>query len=874
MNTTTLQATPTLLKNYQVPDYLVSTVNLRFDLEEEHTTVTALIQIAKNPAAKSANKPLLLNGDQLELISLKLDGKPLTTAQYTMADEQLQIADVPNEFQLEVVTRIKPQDNTSLSGLYRVQNIYCTQCEPEGFRRMTYYPDRSDVLAIFTTTISADKERFPVLLSNGNLIAQGELPNNRHWVTWHDPFKKPSYLFALVAADLDCLEDKYVTCSGRTVKLKIFTDKGQRDKSTYAMECVKKAMKWDEQAYGREYDLDIFMIVAINAFNMGAMENKGLNIFNDRYILASPETATDTDYENILAVIGHEYFHNWSGDRVTCRDWFQLSLKEGLTIFREQEFMAAMTSPLVRRINAVKLLRNIQFIEDASPLAHPVQPDSYIEINNFYTTTIYNKGSEVIGMIKTLIGVEKFRAGMDLYFSRYDGQAVTIEEFVKAMEEASGRDLSQFRLWYKQAGTPELTVDCSYDAQKKNYKLKIQQSCPLTPGQANKKPFHLPVVMGLLNDKGEAIQGIDPLLEIKNETEVFQFTNIAVKPVPSLLRGFSAPVKLNIQLTDAELELLLKYDTDGFNRWNAGQQLFSDILLQLINDFLSGTNLRLNEKVLDIFKYLIAHTEDKYFLAELFVLPSETYLGEQMKIIEVDAIHHAREFMRQTVAEKLSPLLLSAYHNHQDHDGYHTNTPSMANRCWKNTCLIYLMLNNEPQIQELCFQQFDHGGNMTDVMTALAALVNVDNKKCEQALAQFYDKWQHDPLVIDKWFAVQARSPIFGTLKRVKSLLQHPAFNLKNPNRVRSLIGTFTRDNPVNFHATNGAGYEFLIDQVLVLDKLNPQIAARLLEPMTHWRRHTSQRQVLMCAQLERVLHTPALSKDSYEIAAKSLNSQ
>lgn len=846
----------TYLKDYTAPDYLIETVDLVFDLGEASTTVTSKLKITRNLATESHKKPLVLNGEALQLIRLKLDEKILSANDYQINPEQLVLTELPDEFNLEVVTQINPQANTELSGLYYTDNIFCTQCEAEGFRRITYFLDRPDVLARYTTTIIADKTRFPILLSNGNLISQQELPNNRHQVTWQDPFKKPCYLFALVAGDLDCLDDEFITSSGRKVALKIFSDKGDSVKCTHAMDAIKKSMRWDEEKYGREYDLDIFMIVAIHAFNMGAMENKGLNVFNAKYILAKPDTATDTDYQNILAVVGHEYFHNWTGNRVTCRDWFQLSLKEGLTVLREHEFTADMTSALVARIDNVNHLRAAQFTEDAGPLAHPVQPDAYMEINNFYTMTIYEKGAEVIRMMKILLGNVLFRKGMDLYFTRHDGQAVTIQDFAKAMEDASGRDLTQFKLWYKQAGTPELIIDTNYDQDKKTFTLKIKQSCPATPNQPVKKPFHIPLAMALLDASGKILPGTQKVLELKQEVEEFEFENIAQKPVPSLLRDFSAPVKLKINYSDEELQFLLMHDDDGVNRWDAGQQLAARVILNAIgNNNFAGIS--------DVFKQLLTgNLKDKAFVAELLTLPSEVYLGEQMPVIDIDGIHQARKALRKELAKQLRQEFLNAYAS---------DVKSVGDRRLKNVCLSYLMLLEDQTIYELCLQQFKQAENMTDAISALSLLANIEGPLGEQALADFYQKWQRDSLVIDKWLVVQSCSELPGALQRVKKLLLHPAFDIKNPNKVRSLIGGFCHNNLVQFHAVDGSGYEFLADQVLVLDKLNPQIAARLLTPLTQWHRYDERRQNLQRAQLERIVKTTDISKDVFEIAAKSL---
>ena len=873
----------TYLKEYTPPDYLIDSVNLTFELGETDTKVIAQSQVRQNPHAVKHGGSLRLAGQELELLAVKVNGKTLNQADYQVDSEQLVIPKVPEQFSLEIVTRIKPQQNTELSGLFYSNHIFCTQCEAEGFRRITYFLDRPDVLARYKTTIIADKTKYPILLSNGNLIAQHTLSDNRHAATWEDPFRKPCYLFALVAGDLDVLEDKFVTCSGRTVTLKIFVDKGQLSKAHHAMHSLQKAMRWDEEAYGREYDLDIFMLVAINDFNMGAMENKGLNIFNAKYVLVKPETATDSDYEGVLIVVGHEYLHNWSGDRVTCRDWFQLSLKEGLTVFREQEFTADMTSALVSRVNTVKNLRHSQFREDSGPLAHPVQPDSYIEINNFYTATIYSKGAEVIRMMKVLLGAKKFREGMDLYFSRYDGCAVTIEDLIKTLEDASGHDLTQFRLWYKQAGTPELEVHTEYDQTINTYTMTVKQSTPATPQQAEKKPLHIPFAVGLLDSKGNDLPlllegegvpcvGTTRVLELKNPIETFRFVDITEKPTPSLLRNFSAPVKLSVAYTDTELQFLLAHDCDGFNRWEAAQQLGLRVLLRLIKNLQQKKVPDLDKHFVETFRQLLADPiDDKAFLAELLTLPSETYLGESMDTIDVDNIHRARQLTRHKIAQSLKEILLSSYQENLTNGPYANDLHSIGQRRFKNICLGYLMLLNDSAIRELCLKQLNYANNMTDQLAPLIAFANTDCPEREDVLAAFYEQWQHESLVIEKWFAIQAASILPGTLERVKALLKHPAFKMTNPNKVRSLIGVFCHENLAQFHDISGAGYQFLADNVLQLDKLNSQIAARLLEPMTHWRRFDAKRQELMQQQLQRIAGTAGISKDVFEIVGKSL---
>jgi len=864
---------PIYLRDYQVPDYLINTVDLQFELTEEFTVVTSALVVHGNPAAIQPKQDLILHGEALELIAIQLNGKALSEQQYQLKDDTLIILNVPKQFTLEIKTRIKPQENTALSGLYKSCGNFCTQCEAHGFRRITYFLDRPDVMSRFTTSIIADEIKYPVLLSNGNLVFAEKRADGKHMVKWEDPFKKPCYLFALVGGDLECVEDYFITQSGRKVILKIYVEKGNRDKSAHAMTAVKKAMRWDEENFGREYDLDIYMIVAVSDFNMGAMENKGLNIFNTQYILAKPETATDLDYIHIESVIAHEYFHNWTGNRITCRDWFQLSLKEGLTIFRDQSFTADTTSKTVARIHDVKDLRNNQFPEDAGPLAHPVRPDAVIEINNFYTATVYNKGAEVIRMQQTILGHDTFRKAMDLYFTRHDGQAVTIEDFVRTMEDTSGLDLAQFRLWYSQAGTPILTIHDEYDANKQEYALHIKQSCPATPGQAHKKPFHIPVKVGLLARDGKELA--HDLLQVKKEVEVFHFKNIPVKPIPSILRGFSAPVKVNYAYTDADLQLLMQHDTDLFNRWEAGQQYALHLILRLTKDFRANKPLHIPTQYFSALQHLLLNLQhDKWLLTEMLILPTEKYIAEQMAVIDVEAIHHVREFVLVEIAKQLKNHFLDLYEKNNTTLPYEFNMHDMGLRQLKNICLSYLMLLGDKTIYaNFGMRQFHSAlnNNMTDTMAALACLVNIEAPERELALNEFYNQWQHDALVVDKWFALQATAKLPMTLNHIKQLLHHPAFDLKNPNKVYALIGSFGQRNPHCFHIANGEGYQFLTDIVLQLDRFNPQMAARMVKPFSEWRRYDSGRQHLMRQELERMLNTQTLSKDVFEIVSKSL---
>ncbi|MDH3976473.1 MAG: aminopeptidase N [Deltaproteobacteria bacterium] len=871
-----------LRKDYQAPAYLVESIDITFDLSEEVTTVTSTLAMKKNKAHGIANAPLVLAGRELVLKSIKLDGKFLEAKDYKIDGEQLTLPFVRENFTVETVTEIKPQENSSLEGLYKSSGNFCTQCEAEGFRKITYYPDQPDVMALFTTTIRADKSRYPVLLSNGNLIDSGCLEGGRHYAKWEDPFKKPSYLFALVAGKLVKIEDTFTTLSGREVKLEIYVEERNKDKCSHAMASLKKSMKWDEEVYGLEYDLDIYMILAVDDFNMGAMENKGLNIFNSKYVLASPDTATDDDYNAIEEVIGHEYFHNWTGNRVTCRDWFQLSLKEGLTVFRDQEFSSDMTSRAVKRIQDVRILRNAQFPEDGGPMAHPVRPDSYVEINNFYTVTVYNKGAEVIRMMHTLLGKKGFRKGMDLYFKRHDGQAVTCDDFVSAMEDANRFDLKQFRLWYSQAGTPQIEIEDHFDEINRTYSITITQQCPATPGQKVKEPFHIPLAIGLLDEMGNDIPlrragkeesgGIGSVLNMRAKNETFCFTGINKKPVPSLLRNFSAPLKVKFNYSNEELAFLMAGDSDPFNRWEAGQQLSSRIMLGLIDKYKKDEALTLDDSYTEAFRAILTDNKrDKALLAEALILPTETYVAEQMNVIDPEAIRTIREFVKKTLARKCNDEFLQVYRSNRLDGAYAIDSLSVGRRRLKNMALAYLMTLAEAGTLSYCMDQFSKGNNMTDVMAALSTLSHYEGPEREEAFKHFYEKWEKDPLVIDKWFSLQARSTLPHTLSRVKELMKHQAFNIKNPNRVRSLTGAFCQGNMAAFHDISGEGYTFLAHQVQALDKLNPQVAARMAGALSRWKRYDEKRQALMKRELEAIKGVKGLSNDVYEIVSKSL---
>lgn len=870
------QPTAKFLKDYRVPDYLIDTVFLDFQLGEANTEVEARLSIRRNPDAGSEAAPLVLDGEDLTLLALCMNGQRLPEPHYTVDAESLTIHDVPERFTLEIITRIQPEKNTALEGLYVSNHIFCTQCEAEGFRKITYFLDRPDVMARYRTRIEAEKTAYPVLLANGNKVADGERPNGRHYAVWEDPFPKPAYLFALVAGDLAVLEDQFTTRSGRDVSLQIYTEPAQIDKCDHAMAALKSSMRWDEERFGLEYDLDQFMIAAISDFNMGAMENKGLNVFNTKYVLAKPDTATDADYHGIERVIAHEYFHNWTGNRITCRDWFQLSLKEGLTVFRDQEFTADTHSRAVKRIEDAKGLRAHQFIEDSGPLAHPIRPDSYVEINNFYTTTIYEKGAEVVRMIHTLLGEEAFQQGMKIYVERHDGQAVTCEDFVVAMEAGSGRDLTAFRRWYSQSGTPRLEVSDDFDSSSGRYQLKVRQTTPPTPMQEEKGPQHIPLAVGLLDGSGQDLPltlegdaepgGTTRLLELTKAEETFSFTGLEQKPVPSLLRGFSAPVILDDGSDPAQLQFLMAHDSDSFVRWDTGQTYASGLILKGVPDDDQTNGL------VDAFERILNDGSlDHAFVAQVLTLPAESYVAQKMDPIDVDHIHQSRRFLRVGLGKSLEDHWLALYRKLGTNEPYHFDGPAMARRSLKNLALAYLMAAESEEGQAACLTQFEHGDNMTDVLAALALLAESQHPKRGDVLESFYERWTDEPLVIDKWFMLQAMPQRPQSLDDVQALKAHPAFKMTNPNRVRSLIGAFAMGNPTGFHRTDGGGYRFVAEQLMELDRLNPQIAARLLGIFGRWRRYDGGRQALMKHEIERILAMPNLSRNSYEVASKSL---
>jgi aminopeptidase N len=879
-------------KNYAVPNFHVETVEMGFDLDPVATRVATRLTMKRNPAV-GPGASLELYGDELTLLQLRMNGTLLTKRSYRLDRGGLQIANAPDRVILEIETLVHPDKNTSLMGLYVSNGNFFTQCEAEGFRKITFFPDRPDVMAKFTVMLRADKARYPVLLSNGNLIEEGDLGDGRHYAKWEDPFKKPSYLFALVAGDLVCREERFMLKSRREAMLQVWVEDGNLDKTQHAMNSLKNSIRWDEERFGLELDLDRFMIVAVGDFNMGAMENKGLNIFNTKYVLANERIATDADYANIESVVGHEYFHNWTGNRVTCRDWFQLSLKEGLTVFRDQEFSADMigadSGRAVKRIEDVRVLRQTQFPEDAGPMAHPVRPDSYEEINNFYTVTIYEKGAEVVRMMQTLLGHEGFRKGMDLYFQRHDGHAVECDDFRIAMADANRRDLSQFERWYSQAGTPRVKAEAQYDANEKTYTLTLSQSCSATPGQAEKLPFHIPVAVGLLGSDGRDLPlhrdneqtdaGQRPatshtrVLELVEPQQTYCFIGIEEEPVASILRDFSAPVILEFNYSDAELAFLMAHDSDPFNRWEAGQRLAMRRLLTLTRAVQeNGENVLTVDAVLaEALRVTLNDAAlDPAFREVALTLPSETMIAEQMSVIDPQAIHTARQFLRNSLASELRTDLLNAYHAHQTPGAYSPDAASAAKRALKNLALSYLIELDEAEFHTLGQHQYDCADNMTDRLAALAALTNSHAPGREAALSGFYRDFEQEALVVDKWFMLQGCAHATD-VEQVRSLMRHPAFTLKNPNRARSLLFSFCNGNPSQFHAANGSGYAFWADQVIALNAINPQVAARLARTLDRWRKYAPATQKKMRAALERVAQSHNLSRDVQEVVTKAL---
>ncbi|MBE3933456.1 aminopeptidase N [Vibrio parahaemolyticus] len=857
-------------KDYQAPSHTITDIDLTFDLYDNDTIVTALSKVVQ----KGESTTLELDGEGLELRSVKVNGEDW--AHHEVKEASLVLSDLPAEFELKIITKIDPEANTALEGLYKSGGAFCTQCEAEGFRRITYYLDRPDVLAKYTTKVIADKATYPYLLSNGNRIAQGEAENGRHWVQWQDPHPKPAYLFALVAGDFDVLRDKYTTMSGRNVDLEIFVDKGNLDRAGHAMTSLINSMKWDEERFGLEYDLDIYMIVAVDFFNMGAMENKGLNIFNSKFVLANDQTATDRDYLGIEAVIGHEYFHNWTGNRVTCRDWFQLSLKEGLTVFRDQEFSSDLGSRAVNRIDNVRIIRGPQFAEDASPMSHPIRPDKVIEMNNFYTLTVYEKGSEVIRMYHTLLGEEGFQKGMKLYFERHDGTAATCEDFVSAMEDATGVDLKQFRLWYSQSGTPTLRVNSEYNAEAKTYALTVEQFTEATQDQAEKQALHIPFDIELYDSKGQIIpliingESVHNVLDIKQDKQTFVFENVAEQPVPSLLREFSAPVKLEYDYSDAELIFLMKHATNDFARWDASQMLLAKYIRQNVNNVQTGSEVQLSEDLIDAFRgVLLDENLEPAFIAQVFSLPSINEITGWYKQIDVDAVDTVLNSITVSLSAALEDELSATYHTLKQAE-YTIDHAAIGKRALRNQCLQFLAHTDKGNT--LVKAQYEAANNMTDTIAAMSAANSAQLECREELMADYSDKWKHDGLVMDKWFALQGTNPAEDALEKVKATMNHEAFSLKNPNRTRSLIGSFLAANPVRFHDKSGSGYQFAGDILRQLNDSNPQVASRMIDPLLKFRKYDEARQAMIRAELEKLKAMDNLAKDLFEKVTKALD--
>ncbi|MFT2111358.1 aminopeptidase N [Marinomonas sp. 2405UD68-3] len=866
------------LKDYQVPAFLIDKTELVFDLDESVTVVTSHLHMRRNPESKHKTAPLILDGgEDVKLIAIAMDHYQLPSEEYCLTDNQIIITATADEFILTCETLIEPQNNTRLEGLYRSSSMFCTQCEAEGFRHITYYLDRPDVMSVFTTTIIANADDYPVLLSNGNEVSRSVNEEGKTVAVWHDPFPKPAYLFALVAGDLNVIEDQFVTQSGRTVELKIFTEAHNIDKVDYSMDALKRSMKWDEDKYGREYDLDIFMIVAVDDFNMGAMENKGLNVFNSSCLLASPKTTTDDGYQRVEAVVAHEYFHNWSGNRVTCRDWFQLSLKEGFTVFRDQQFSSDMNSPVVKRVEDVSFLKTAQFAEDAGPMAHPVRPASFIEISNFYTLTIYEKGSEIVRMIHTILGEEMFRKGSDLYFDRHDGQAVTCDNFVQAMQDASGINLSQFKRWYSQAGTPRVEVSGEYDDVEKTYQLTVSQMTPPTSNQPTKLPLLIPVRMGLLDNEGnvlnadlDGVNAQEHVLHLDKAEQVFKFKNVASAPIPSLLRGFSAPVKLSHNYTVEQLLLLMSSDNDGFNRWSAAQELAVRELTALIEQVKLGETLTVESQLLVGFKRVLSdETLDKSMVSLILTLPSQAYLSELATEIDPHAIKAARTHLKRLIGCALEQKFADCYSQNNAKVDYLPTADQIAQRKLKAVALSYWNESDSVTARRAVIDQFNAADNMTDQFSALSIAVNVGHSDFQVMLDDFYSQWSHEALVVNKWLMLIAGQEADNGLDQVRGLMEHEAFDLKNPNKVRAVLGGLG-SSVSTFHDTSGSGYEFLADQIILLNKRNPQLASRLCTPLTRWKKMTPSLSVLMQKQLERIL-SEELSKDVFEVVSKSL---
>jgi aminopeptidase N len=872
------------LVDYRPADFLVDAVELDISLHRTATKVVAKLSLRRNPKG-ARGAPLSLDGDELALLGVKLDGRGLGPQEYSATPDQLTLVQTPDgPFTLEIETEVNPTANTQLSGLYRSGSAYCTQCEAEGFRRITYFLDRPDVLSVYTTRLEADKSEAPVLLSNGNPGESGDIPGtNRHFAVWRDPFPKPAYLFALVGGDLGALRDSFTTMSGRKIDLAIHVEHGKEVRAEYAMDALKRSMRWDEEKFGREYDLDVFNIVAVSDFNMGAMENKGLNIFNDKYVLASPETATDADYAGIEAVIAHEYFHNWTGNRITCRDWFQLCLKEGLTVFRDQEFSADMRSRAVERIGDVRGLRLAQFPEDAGPLAHPVRPEAYHEINNFYTSTVYEKGAEIVRMLRTLIGEADFRRGMDIYFARFDGTAATVEDFLSCFAESSGRDLSHFALWYSQAGTPVLSSESAYDADSRSFSLTLRQETQPTPGQNEKKPVVIPVALALFSENGEKLELVSDdaretelargLFEVTTAARTITFRNVPSRPVVSLLRDFSAPVRLEPAPESADLERLLACDDDPFNRWQAAQSLALRAIFSRVDAIAGGASAPQAPGFVAALRAILAQAEaDPAFAAQALMLPSEIDLAREAGAnVDPDVLFSARKGLREEIGRALLADAETTYARLTETGPYRPDAAGAGRRALRSAALDLIAAGDAQKGAAFAKRQFAAAGNMTDRLAALSALALIGGDAREEAFAQFYARFAGDQLVIDKWFALQATIPEPATTARVVKLMSHPDFSLTNPNRVRSLIGAFANANLTRFHALDGSGYDLLTQIVLELDPKNPQVAARLLSALRSWRTLEPRRRALVEARLRQILQRDTLSADVKDIATRAL---
>ncbi|CAN1725139.1 Aminopeptidase N [Hyphomicrobium sp. 1Nfss2.1] len=877
-------ARPVHLKNYRPPAYLIDKVSLDISLEPTQTRVRSKLSILPNPKAAGRREQLRLDGEHLQLEAISLNGRLLGKKDYKLTATSLTLAKTPTKaFTLEITTIVNPEANKALQGIYRSNGVYCSQCEAQGFRRITYFLDRPDVLATYTVRIDADPAAAPILLSNGNPVERGMLDGGkRHYAVWHDPHPKPSYLFALVGGDLAPISSTFRTKSGRKVDLAIYVEHGKEARAAWAMDSLKRSMRWDEKRFGREYDLDVFNIVAVSDFNMGAMENKGLNIFNDRLILASPETATDAIFEAIESVVAHEYFHNWTGNRITCRDWFQLCLKEGLTVYRDQEFSADERSATVQRIVDVRQLKTHQFAEDAGPLSHPVRPESYIEINNFYTATVYEKGAEVVRMIATILGRDAFRKGMDLYFERHDGEAATVEEFVTCFADASGLDLTQFKLWYSQAGTPEIIANLRYDKDKKTVDLELEQIVPATPGQPNKKPMHIPVRLGLLGANGHDLdlklasgeEVSDGVVALTKRRQSFRFIDVPSRPVPSLLRGFSAPVNLTIDLPDDDVELLMAGDSDLFNRWQAANDFAARTLIESVSGLASGKRSQRPLRYARALGATLANDSlEPAYRAELLKLPTQADIARMIgKNVDPALIHRAQRNLMKLIGRTLGPQLEQLYKEMEDKGPFSPDAASAGRRALRNAALTMLTARGTPEDIKRLAKHYAKASNMTDRAHALFLLAVRGGPEAKAALANFYKTWSRDHVVIDTWFAAQAQSPLTGTLSRVKALTKHALFSLTAPNKVRALIGTFASTNPVQFNRPDGAGYEFLADQVLALDRLNPQIAARMLGAMRSWRTLESGRRAKARKALQRIVRARPLSADVQEIASRILD--